>query len=112
MTHAYHQQSTLMAKHLRSHTTSATLVPASTTTPSLNVEINKHITKAFVMMSKLSRRVWYYKQVTLKTKLKVYQIFVFINLLDGSGSWTTYPRQKNCMESFHIRKLRQIFSIT
>ena len=62
-------------------------------------------------MAQLSKRVWTNKQLTLNTKLKVYQACVLSSLLYGSESWTTYARQENRLESFHIRCLRRILGI-
>ena len=40
---------------------------------SLDTELDKRIAKAAAVMAQLSKRVWTNKQLTLKTKLKVYQ---------------------------------------
>ena len=63
-------------------------------------------------MAKLSKRVWGNNQLTQNTKLKVYQACVLSSLLYGSESWTTYARQENRLESFHLRCLRRILGIT
>lgn len=79
---------------------------------SLDAEIDRRIAKAAAVMSQLSKRVWGNKQLTLNTKLKVYQACVLSSLLYGSESWTTYARQENRLESFHMRNLRRILDIT
>ena len=38
----------------------------------------------------------------MNTKLKVYQACVLSTLLYGSESWSTYARQENRLESFHL----------
>ena len=43
---------------------------------SLNTEIDKQIAKAAAALSKLSKRAWNNNQLTLNTKLKVYQACV------------------------------------
>ena len=48
----------------------------------------------------------------MNTKLKVYQACVLSTLLYGSESWSTYARQENRLESFHLRCLRRILGIT
>ena len=53
-------------------------------------------------MSKLSKKVWENHQLTFNTKLKVYQACVLSTLLYGSESSTTYARQENRLESFHV----------
>jgi len=78
---------------------------------SLDAELDKRIAKAAAVMAQLSKRVWTNKQLTLNTKLKVYQACVLSSLLYGSESWTTYARQENRLESFHIRCLRRILDI-
>ena len=79
---------------------------------SLDKEIDKRIAKAAAVLSKLSKRVWNISQLTLNTKLKVYQACVLSTLLYGSESWTTYAQQENRLESFHLRCLRRIMGIT
>ena len=63
-------------------------------------------------MGKLNKRVWSNNQLTENTKLKVYQACVLSTLLYSSESWTTYARQENRLESFHLRCLRRILGIT
>ena len=66
----------------------------------------QHLINRFAhALSKLSKRVWENSQLTLNTKLKVYQARVLSTLLYGSESWTTYARQDNRLESFHLRCL-------
>ena len=62
-------------------------------------------------MLKLSKRVCENHQLTLNTKLKVYQACILSTLLCGSESWTTYARQENRLEGFHLRCLRQIMGV-
>ena len=78
---------------------------------SLDAEIDTHIAKAAAVMSKLSKRVWENHRLTLNTKHKVYQASVLSTLLYGSESWTTYARQENRLESFHLRCLRRMMGI-
>ena len=79
---------------------------------SLDKEIDKRIAEAAAVLSKLSKRVWNISQLTLNTKLKVYQACVLSTLLYGSESWTTFAQQENRLESFHLRCLRRIMGIT
>ena len=72
---------------------------------SLDKEVDKRIAKLLNPMAKLSKRVWYNNQLTLDTKLKVYQACVLSSLMHGSESWTTYARQQNSLESFCLRCL-------
>ena len=78
---------------------------------SLDTELDKRIAKAAAVMAQLSKRVWTNKQLTLNTKLKVYQACILSSLLYGSESWTTYARQEKRLENFHIRCLRRSLCI-
>ena len=63
-------------------------------------------------MPRLSKRVWSNNQLTSNTKLQVYQACVLSTVLYGSESWTSYARQENRLESFHLSCLRHILGIT
>ena len=78
---------------------------------SLDKEIDKRIAKAASVMTRLSKRVWSNCILTRNTKLKVYQSCVLSTLLYGSEAWTTYAKQENRLESFHLRCLRRILNI-
>ena len=83
---------------------------------SLDSEINKLIAKAASVMARQSERVWSNNQLTSNTKLQVCHARVLSTLLStllyGSESWTTYARQENRLESFHLCCLRRILGIT
>ena len=53
---------------------------------SLNAGIDKRIARAAAVILKLGKRVWEKHQLTLNTKLKVYQVCVLSTLLYGSES--------------------------
>ena len=59
---------------------------------SLDVEINARIRKAATVMAKLNKRVWQNINLTMNTRLKVYQACVTSILLYGSETWTLYAR--------------------
>lgn len=50
-------------------------------------------------------------QLRVNTKLKVYQMYLLCTLLYCSESLTTYARQENCLENFHLCCIYQILSI-
>ena len=79
---------------------------------SLDDEIKIRIGKAATVMSKLNTRVWNNKNLTLKTKIKVYHACVLSTLLYGSETWTTYAKQEHQMNAFHLRCLRRIMGYT
>ena len=78
---------------------------------SLDTEISSRIGKAAAVMSKLNKRVWSNSQLTVNTKLRVYQACVLSTLLYGSESWTTYAGQEKRLNSFHLRCLRRLLQI-
>lgn len=78
----------------------------------LGMEIDIHISKVAAVIVKLNKRVWNNSQLTLCTKLKVFQTCVLSTLLYGSETWTIYVRQENHLESFHLCCLRHIHDIT
>ena len=79
---------------------------------SLDAEINARIGNAATVMSKLQKRVWENKNLTLNTKMKVYQACVLSTLLYGSETWTTYVKQETKLNVFHMRCLRKLLGIT
>jgi len=79
---------------------------------SLDAEINVRIGKAATVMSKLTKRVWENRNLTLNTKLKVYQACILSTLLYGSETWTTYTRQETKLNAYHMRCLRKVLGIT
>ena len=79
---------------------------------SLDVEINARIGKAATVKDKLNKRVWQNINLTMNAKFKVYQACVTSILLYGNETWTPYARQKAKLNSFRLRCLRRILSIT
>ena len=78
----------------------------------LDVELGKRIGKAATNMAKLSARVWDNKKLTTQTKVAVYRACIVSTLLYGSESWTTYAGQEKRLNTFHMRCLRRILSIS
>ncbi|PIK42917.1 hypothetical protein BSL78_20220 [Apostichopus japonicus] len=70
---------------------------------SLDAEINARIGNAAAVMSKLQKRVWGNKNLTLNTKMKVYQACVLSTLLYGSETWTTHalPHEMSLQDTGH-----------
>ena len=79
---------------------------------SLDAELNARIGKAATTMSRLTKRVWENKKLTIKTKVKVYQACVMSTLLYGSEAWTLYSSQERKLHAFHMRCLRRLLGIT
>ena len=80
-------------------------------TGSLDEEINLRIQKASISFGKLHERVWSQHNISLATKLEVYNACVLTSLLYASETWTTYRRHIKLLERFHQNCLRQILGI-
>ncbi|XP_063586343.1 uncharacterized protein LOC134763723 [Penaeus indicus] len=78
---------------------------------SLDIEINKRIGKACSTLSKLTRRVWENKHLSVPVKIQVYRVCVVSTLLYGRESWATYAHQEHKLQVVHMRCLRRILSI-
>ena len=78
---------------------------------SLDSEINKRIGKAAGTLSKLTDRVWTNNILRVSTKMSVYRACILSTLLYGSETWTTYARQEDQLQIFHMRSLRSILGI-
>ena len=85
----------------------------STISASLNLdeELNSRIGKAATAFSKLGKRAWDNKRLTIKTKVMIYQACVLTALLYGSDTWTLYSNQEKRLNSFHMRCLRKLLNI-
>ena len=62
-------------------------------------------------MSSLNNHVWRNHQLTISTKMNVFQACVINTLLYASETWTTYARQEKRLETFNQRCLRRILNI-
>ena len=74
---------------------------------SLDVKINKRIRKAASTLACLTTHVWENTKVTVKTKAAVNNACVSSTLLYGSETWTTYAKQEQKLNSFHLCCLQQ-----
>ena len=63
-------------------------------------------------MAKLNKKVWQSINLTMNTRLKVYQACVTRILLYGSETWTPYARQEAQLNSFHLQYLTRVLAIT
>jgi len=73
---------------------------------SLDAELNKRIGKAATTVGRLATRVWE------NSKMAVYNAWVVSTLLYGSEAWTTYSKQGQKLNNFHLRSLRHILGIS
>ena len=72
----------------------------------------KRIGKAATTISKLTKRVWSNKKLTENTKIQVYRACVLSTLLYGGESWILHARRERKLNTFHMRCIRRILSIT
>ena len=78
----------------------------------LDKEILRRIGKASTMFGNLAQRLWNNRDITLCTKVRVYEAVVISSLLYGSEAWTIYKRQVKKLDAFHMRCLRKICGIS
>ena len=79
---------------------------------SLDVEINKSIRKAATTLGRLTSRVWEKPKLTTPTKTALYYTYIVITILYRSEIWTTYAKQEQKVNSFHMQCLCRIFGIS
>ena len=76
---------------------------------SFDTEINRQTGRAANTLSRLGKRVWQNPRLTTKFKVTLCNACVFIILLFGSESWTTYAAQEaKVLNIFHMRLLRKL----
>ena len=77
----------------------------------LSAEIQTRIRLASAAFGRLSRRVFYNRNLTIATKTAVYNAICISILLYGCESWTPYREHIKALESFHIKCLQGIQGI-
>ena len=78
---------------------------------SFDAEISFRIAKTAAVMAKHNKRVWGNDLLSETTKMCVYQACVLWTLLYGSKSWTTYDRQEQRLNGFHLHCLWRLLHI-
>ena len=78
---------------------------------SLDAEVSQCIGKAATTLGRLTTRVWENPKLSTTTKMAVYNICTINTLLYGSEVWTTYAKQEQRLNSFHMHCLRHILKI-
>ena len=74
-------------------------------------EVNARLAKASAAFSRLNKNVWARKDITLETKIKVYQAIVLTTLLYGCQSWTVYQCHTIKLNHFHTTCIRKLLGI-
>ena len=78
---------------------------------SLDSEIKQRIAAASSSFGCLDERVWSNRDLTINTKLSVFEACVMLTLLYASETWTTYQRHVKTLERFLQQCLRKILGI-
>ena len=71
-------------------------------------EIQRHINLASSAFDRLNKRVFGNIDLTIHTKIAVYNAVVISTILYGCETWVQYRRHIKLLESFHIRRLQLI----
>ena len=75
-------------------------------------EVENRISHASSAYYRLRRRVFHNHNLSLTTKIKVYDAVCLSALLYGSEAWTLYARQLKLLEAWHIKSLRSMLRIS
>ena len=71
-------------------------------------EVSSRIQKAAGAFSKLKKTMWDRKELSLSTKMKVFDAVVMTSLLYGCETWTLKQGDVKRLETFHLACLRRI----
>ena len=77
----------------------------------LTSEIQRRINLASLAFGRLSKRMFGNQNLTIHTKIVVYNAVVISTILYGYETWVPYRRHIRLMESFHIRRLQLILGL-
>ena len=80
-------------------------------TCTMDDEINERLSKAKAAFARLWRTVWGVRQLSTRTKIKVYKACVLSVLLYGSETWPISRPLIKRLERFHMGNLRWILNI-
>jgi len=78
---------------------------------SLDAEILSRIQKASVAFGKLDARAWSDRDLTIATKIDVYNSVVLMSLINSSETWTLHRRHLKLLERFHQNCLRRVVNV-
>jgi Reverse transcriptase (RNA-dependent DNA polymerase) len=78
---------------------------------SLDKELLYRIAKAAEAFGRLQKRVWLQSDLSISTKVSVYNSCVLATLLYGCETWTLYSRHLKQLERFHQQCLRRVLMI-
>ena len=78
---------------------------------SLDPEVDSRLTKASKAFEGLRRTVWRRKELSTKTKVRIYQASVLSTLMYGSETWAPTKTHIKRLETFHQRCLRNLVRV-
>ena len=78
---------------------------------SVDTEIINRIGKASASFGQLRKKVYLNRDLSIKTKMSVYNAIVLAILLYGCETWALYSRQMRRLEKFHMSCLRQMLRV-
>ena len=78
----------------------------------LDDEINYRIQQASRAYGRLRKRVFSNKNITLSTKVMVYNAVVISSLLYGSETWALYSHHSRLLKNFHMSSLRKLLGVS
>ena len=78
----------------------------------IDKEIINRIGMASTSFGQLREKVYFNHDLSIQTKMSVYNAIVLAILLYGCETWTVYSRQLKQLDKFHMSCLRQILRIT
>ena len=77
----------------------------------LDTELRLQKSKASQAFGRLKDRVWFNKDLAVKTKCAVYSATVLSTQLYGAESWTVYMAQAHSLNAYMMRHMRQILDV-
>ncbi|XP_067939462.1 uncharacterized protein [Watersipora subatra] len=75
-------------------------------------EISTRLGIASTAFGRLTKCVWSFRHIGIKTKVRVYKACVLSILVYGAETWATYRPQESEISAFHTRNLRFILGKT
>ncbi|XP_061884956.1 uncharacterized protein LOC133635724 [Entelurus aequoreus] len=79
---------------------------------SMDNDVQNRIRSASASFGRLRKRVYVNKDLSIRTKVAVYQAICVSTLLYGCEAWTLYRRHIQQLENFHIKCLQRILGLT
>jgi len=77
----------------------------------LSPDIQRRVRLASSAFGRLSQRVFFNRNLNLKTKIAVYKVVCVSTLLYGCEAWVLYRRHIKTLEQFHISCLQRMLRL-